>query len=112
MTFSFMVNWSFLGYCTHPITVPRSQVDHAALQKLVSDNPQVLVRAPNGAYSKGKLYSGLSSWGPYHQVRVDSLEVAWEHGLEFHERVTIVLKRVGKVLVVDIRNVAAKVLAA
>jgi len=104
MKFSFVVNPSFVGYSTHPITIPRSQVDYSGMGRLLVGTVQVIVRAPNGAFCPGRLYSGESSWGRYHQVRAEIPRQGWLHGLGVGDRVIVHLVRVGSVLVVDVQK--------
>lgn len=72
--FRFEINKSFKSSPTHPITVPRSLVDYAKLEKIGFDKGDFIIIFPKGERVKGRMNSGVSSYGPYYQIRINSKE--------------------------------------
>ena len=62
--FRFTVNRSFLGYPSHPITIPRSQVDY----DLVSVTERAAIVYPRGEKLHGRIYHSTAKRGPYYQI--------------------------------------------
>ncbi len=69
ITFHFEVNASFLKYPSHPITVPKTQVDYARIDA-ESLGPELRIVCPDGTRVEGELYHGTAGYGPYYQLRV------------------------------------------
>lgn len=67
--FIFRLNRSFLRYPNHPITVPRSEVDYATLAADELDQGEFRIILPKGERFLAKMYSGVSSYGPYLQLK-------------------------------------------
>ena len=67
--FEFRVNASFLEYTTHPITVPKTKVDHEQLQHARLDNGQVVIIYPHGERFHGHMYEGYRGGHRYYQIR-------------------------------------------
>lgn len=67
-TFTFRINRSFLTYRSHPITIPKSQVDYGVIAA-EGLTPDLLLVLPNGEKIDGQLYSGVAGYGPYYQIR-------------------------------------------
>lgn len=69
--FHFGVNDSFLR-STHPITIPRKQVDYRELRAEGLDGGDITVVLPHGEELNAQIYSGIAGWGPYYQIRAYS----------------------------------------
>jgi len=69
--FTFKVNNSFLNGGTHPLTVPKTQVDYLKLERDGYVGPATIV-TPTGMRMRGQVYSGTAGYGPYYQIRVES----------------------------------------
>lgn len=67
--FRFRINKSFLGYSSHPITVPRGDVNYERLRDENLHQGDFAVVFPQGERATARMYPGNSSWGPYHQLR-------------------------------------------
>lgn len=91
--FQFSVNKSFLSGGSHPITVPRSQVDYAALERegLVGE---ATVVAPTGTRMRGRVYSGTAGFGPYYQVKVDNASAEPIRRLRLGEQLLVQIQKV------------------
>ena len=70
LQFRFKVNQSFLTWPSHPITVPKSQIDFAQLEEEGLDRGDLKVVCPDGTSLSGKMYSGTAGFGPYYQIRM------------------------------------------
>ena len=67
--FRFKINDSFINYYTHPITVPKSQVDYNQLVRENLDSGDLNIIFPKGEILKGHMYYGISGYGAYYQIR-------------------------------------------
>src|SRR3954471_8519708 len=85
--FTFTVNKSFLSYSSHPITIPRTQVDYSILE---NENllGRVTIVSPSGRIVRGHIYSGTAGFGPYHQIRASSSTNDAFDDLELGSRIT------------------------
>ena len=70
IVFRFKINDSFLNYSTHPITVPKSQVDYNKLVRENLDRGDLNIIFPKGEILKGHVYYGVSGYGEYYQIRI------------------------------------------
>jgi len=70
VAFRFTVNDSFLSVSTHPITVPRSQVNYKTLESAQLDRRSYTIIYPKGERLPGRIYSGEAGYGPYYQLTV------------------------------------------
>jgi hypothetical protein len=70
-SFSFVVNKSFLGSNSHPITVPRTQVRYSELAQSGAGGKPLRVICPNGRRLHGQLYEGEAGFGHYYQIRME-----------------------------------------
>ena len=78
LRFTFKVNSSFLSWPSHPITVPRTQIDYSDLEAEGLDRGSLTVVCPDGTSVSGEMYSGTAGYGPYYQIRMG---VPKTHGL-------------------------------
>jgi hypothetical protein len=69
LAFQFRVNASFLTYSSHPITIPKSQIDYRSLGVQLASVRWVEVSAPDGRVLAAAIYSGTAGYGPYYQIR-------------------------------------------
>ena len=69
ISFRFNMNSSFNDYSTHPITVPKGQVDYSLLKKEGLDGGDLTIVFPRGERVRGHIYSGRAGYGPYYQIR-------------------------------------------
>jgi len=67
--FRFRINQSFLGYPSHPITVRRGDVNYERLRDEKLHQGDFAVVFPHGERATASMYFGISSRGPYHQLR-------------------------------------------
>ncbi len=70
IVFRFFINNSFLKYSSHPITIPKSQVNY---KNLIADNLDIgdfILLLPKGEILKGHIYRGISGYGEYYQIRI------------------------------------------
>ena len=68
--FRFTINYSFMAYSTHPITVPKTQVDYDKLQKVDLDSGDFRIIFPKGERVDAHMYYGTAGYGPYYQLRM------------------------------------------
>jgi hypothetical protein len=89
--FAFTINRSFLHYSSHPITIPRTQVDYSTLDK---ENllGAVTIILPSGRTVRGQVYSGTAGFGPYHQIRASSPTNAFAD-LELGSQIVVRMER-------------------
>jgi hypothetical protein len=93
IAFDFTVNPSFLITRSHPITVPKSQVEYRRIEAELGDARRLRVTDPDGSYVWGKLYEGTAGYGPYYQIRMDGRPNDAFFGLRPHTRVRVSMKR-------------------
>lgn len=74
ITFRFTINESFRSGPTHPITVPKSQVDYSVLSDAGLGKGEYTIIFPKGERARGHMYSGVAGYGPYFQLRFHSGE--------------------------------------
>lgn len=70
IAFRFKVNRSFLEWPSHPITVPRSQVDYQSLERELGHTDSLEIITPEGERLRGTLHYGVAGYGPYYQIRI------------------------------------------
>jgi hypothetical protein len=70
VTFYFTVNRSFLNHPGRFITIPKTQVDYAQLERAGLFADDVTVICPNGSRMSGSIYHGRAGYGPYYQLRI------------------------------------------
>jgi hypothetical protein len=103
LRFTFKVNSSFLSSPSHPITVPRTQIDYLDLEGEGLDRGSLTVVCPDGTSVSGKMYSGTAGFGPYYQI---IMEVPKTHpllGLPIGFRLSVELERVNNIRWVRLR---------
>lgn len=69
ISFAFRVNRSFREYATHPITIPKSQVDYRQLERELAGGVEGDLRFPDGSSVPAFVYGGVAGYGPYFQIR-------------------------------------------
>jgi hypothetical protein len=69
VAFDFTVNPSFVSYGSHPITVPKSQVNYERLEQEHMGH-EITVIEPSGSRMAGWLSRGVAGYGEYNQIRV------------------------------------------
>ena len=74
IAFRFTINESFKTGSTHPITVPKSQVDYSVLSESGLGKGEFTIIFPKGERAHGHMYSGVAGYGPYFQLRFHSGE--------------------------------------
>jgi hypothetical protein len=73
--FRFKVGKAFQNSNRRPITVPRTQVNYALLEKEMQDmDDKLAIICPDGARISGYMYSGTSSRGQYYQIEMHGYE--------------------------------------
>jgi hypothetical protein len=95
--FNFKVNSSFLSWPSHPITVPKTQIDYLKLEKEGLDQGTLRVVCPDGTTVSGDMYSGTAGYGPYYQIR---MVVPQNHSvlkLPIGSRLSVELERVNSI---------------
>lgn len=89
LQFSFVVNKSFLGSNSHPITVPRTQVEYAVIAASHAGNKPLKIVCPNAQTLQGHLYEGVAGYGPYYQIRMDGFVSDPLYDLRLGDRVLV-----------------------
>jgi len=69
LSFRFTINNSFLKYSTHPITVPKTQVQYKLIENEGFSRGDLTIIFPKGERIKGHMYYGMAGYGPYYQIR-------------------------------------------
>jgi len=100
ITFQFTVNDSFNTYSTHPITVPKSQVDYSELKKQTLDSGDFIITFPRGERVRGHMYSGDAGYGHYYQIRTYPDEVIPQYLAEGDDVIIIIFSHSGNKYVV------------
>ena len=67
--FQFWINKSFLEYPSHPITIPKSQIDYDKLREFHLDSGNYTILFPRGEKVNGFMYHGIAGYGQYYQLR-------------------------------------------
>ncbi len=67
--FEFIISDSFLKYSTHPITIPKTQVDYKEVEKGGFAQGDLTIIFPKGEKIRGHVYFGIAGYGPYYQIR-------------------------------------------
>ena len=61
-----------MRYYTHPITIPRGQVDYEKLATSGINGESLTLAFPNGEILNAHVYFGKAGYGPYYQIRTYS----------------------------------------
>lgn len=69
ISFRFRINDSFRRYSTHPITVPKTQVEYKKIEQEGFSRGDLTIIFPKGERIRGHMYSGVAGFGPYYQIR-------------------------------------------
>lgn len=93
LTFHFRVNDSFLSYQNHPLTVPRSEVDYAAVASEGIDQGVLTVIFPHGERREARLYGGEAGYGDYYQIRFQGADRQIPSYLELNTDLIVILMR-------------------
>jgi hypothetical protein len=93
--FRFAVTQSFLNVTTHPITIPRSQVDYKTVEASNFDRKNITVILPRGERINGHLYSGSAGYGPYFQIRLHGENRKLPTYFKIDDKLIVLLFRVG-----------------
>ncbi len=71
--FPFTINKSFVNVSTHPITIPQEY--NSVLKEHIScDHYEIKLWISNYITIRGYIYYGISSWGPYYQIKIPKQE--------------------------------------
>ena len=71
--FSFTVNKSFVNTSTHPITIP-TEHNSVLRRHIPSDHHEIALCISDYITVSGYIYYGVSSWGPYYQIKIPRQE--------------------------------------
>jgi len=93
--FRFSVNQSFLSESSHPITVPKSQVDYKTVDNLRLDRKNLTLICPRGERIQGHLYAGTAGYGPYFQIRLLGENRRLPSYFKLSDKLIVLLFRVG-----------------
>lgn len=93
--FWFFVNKSFLTKTTHPITVPRSQVDYKAIKAAGIDQSRLIVILPRGQRFEAHLYSGVNNRGHFLQLVFHGDDRRLPGYLNLNDHLIVLLFRLG-----------------
>ncbi len=102
--FYFNVNMSFLKYKTRPITVPRSQVDYAKLERENLYVNDMTIIFPTGKSLSGQMYHGVASYGPYYQIKMNGYDGDASIHLTKDQLLLVKVKREGLRVTVELVN--------
>lgn len=91
LIFTFTSNRSFVVHGSHPITIPRSQVPYDELRAAKLDHDAITLVLPMGERLAARLYSGVSGYGPYFQLRTVAASPALPGYLKIGKRVLVLL---------------------
>ncbi len=69
ISFHFTISHSFLKYTTHPITIPKTQVQYREMEQEGLERGDLTIIFPKGERLRGHMYYGVSGYGPYYQIR-------------------------------------------
>jgi len=69
VSFSFIINMSFLKYGAHPITIHK-EVYHFLKVHNIAPNQDLLILFPDGSTATGYIYHGTAGWGEFYQIKV------------------------------------------
>jgi hypothetical protein len=81
VTFWFRINDSFLGYPSHPITIPKSQVPYGEVAELLLRAKEVWISIDASPPVHGRIYHGIAGWGEYYQIRCEDPLAVLDTGL-------------------------------
>ncbi|MHA1702549.1 MAG: hypothetical protein ACTSWK_09800 [Promethearchaeota archaeon] len=70
--FSFSINKSFIKYSSHPLTIPKSQVNYTNLTNFKLDDGDYIIIFPKCEILSGYIYSGNAGYGGYYQIKTYS----------------------------------------
>ncbi len=71
ISFNFKVNKSFLDNRSHPITIPKSEVDYEKIKNLNVESSPVTIICHDSSKLSGKIYRGVAGYGLYYQIRMN-----------------------------------------
>jgi len=92
ISFQFIINNSFLTYSTHPITVPKTQVEYKEIEQEGFSQGGLTIIFPKGERTRGHMYYGKAGYGPYYQIRSYTNQDLPKY-LEIGDKVIILLYR-------------------
>jgi hypothetical protein len=97
LSFRFTIGNAFRNYSTHPITVPKNQIDYRKLVNAGLDSGNFTIVFPRGEKVRGHMYFGRAGFGQYYQLRIYTEESIPEY-----------LKKDDNVLVILVKDVLSK----
>lgn len=71
--FLFKINKSFVNLSTHPITIP-TEYNSVLKEHISCDHYEIKLWISNYIEISGYIYYGISSWGPYYQIKIPKQE--------------------------------------
>jgi len=78
--FPFRVGKAFLEYPNHPITIPRKYYPELLDGIYKGETERALpisIAPPKGRTLTGEIYSGVSGYGPYYQIKIMGAYPGW-----------------------------------
>ena len=93
LSFQFRVNRSFLEYPTHPVTIPRSQVDYGMVESMLAGGPRVDLQVADDPATPAQIYGASAGFGPYYQIRAESALALDQPGFELGDKLLVTLDR-------------------
>lgn len=75
VTFNFQVNYSFLHYKHHPITIKRKC--YAEAERLGLLMPYVTIICPDGSRVNGEIIFGVAGYGPFYQIHFSNSRLSY-----------------------------------
>ncbi|MEX1187519.1 MAG: hypothetical protein WEA80_13110 [Gemmatimonadaceae bacterium] len=97
-SFAFNIGKAFLDQPSHPITVPREQVDYAALEASSLNRQKLSLLFPRGERNAERfytLYQGTAGRGPYYQLQLRGERRDLPVYLKLHDRLLVILFKYG-----------------
>lgn len=97
-SFAFNTGKAFLVQPSHPITVPREQVDYAALEALSLNRQELSLLLPRGERSPERFYTlhkGTAGFGPYYQLQLRGERRDLPGYLTLHDRLLVIMFKYG-----------------
>jgi hypothetical protein len=69
LSFAFDIKASFRGYPSHPITVPRGEIDYKHLESERLHEGDFILILPRGERFVARMAHGHAGYGPYYQLK-------------------------------------------